>query len=442
MARASTATLIGSLSALLFSACSSGDDGMNPAPMAPPITQGGSGGTIQAPPNNNLGTAGKGGSTAPVPTAGTTTPARGYGQRAMPTAGTEAPPPQCMNCAIPPRVPGLPARGHQVQPGRHRAAEQVHAVPPDDEQPVRGALHRRDARASRPSSRATSTASCRRRPSWACRSACTRRATSTTYWEKIWAGDYSAYTNPPDEWAIEPGGEITQNYRGHATNTEAEELLPHVLPHAHRLAPQHHHDARRRPMPDGWIPKASATRCRACSTPARARSRACSAASSGRTTARRSRSRSRRRTTGLYLTFPANSRSSSTCTTSTSRIRRSSVRAGRTSGASRTRTVQGELVHGPRVRCSCSASASRRARPPTCTTRGTSAADVRLHPRVRPPPLLDPELQRVDRARRRPDRARLSVVRLVRHADLPLRQRREEPAARSRWARPTAPSRA
>jgi hypothetical protein len=41
-----------------------------------------------------------------------------------------------------------------------------------------------------------------------------------TYWKQIWAGDLSGYDNPPAEWVLMPGDEVTQNYRGHADNAE------------------------------------------------------------------------------------------------------------------------------------------------------------------------------------------------------------------------------
>src|SRR5262245_19785906 len=110
MVRASTATVMASLGALLFGACSSGTEPMNPAPMAPNITQGGSGGSTMQVPPSNVPTSGAGGSTAPAPTAGMSTPTGGTPGMMMNTAGSDAtpPPPQCMNCKIPVECQGFP----------------------------------------------------------------------------------------------------------------------------------------------------------------------------------------------------------------------------------------------------------------------------------------------------------------------------------------------
>lgn len=72
------------------------------------------------------------------------------------------------------------------------------------------------------------------------------------YWAQIWAGDYSAYQNPPDEWVIESGGEITQNYRGHADNPEAMNYYRTY----YRMRTGSHHNIitlHEGGQPDGWI---------------------------------------------------------------------------------------------------------------------------------------------------------------------------------------------
>src|SRR5262249_12573802 len=74
------------------------------------------------------------------------------------------------------------------------------------------------------------------------------------YWDKIWAGDYSDYENPPAEWVLHPGDEITQNYRTHdATNTETANYYRTYF--RMRIGSHHNiitmHDDTS--SPDGWI---------------------------------------------------------------------------------------------------------------------------------------------------------------------------------------------
>jgi hypothetical protein len=73
-----------------------------------------------------------------------------------------------------------------------------------------------------------------------------------TYWEQIWAGDYSGYQNPPAESVVEAGGEITQNYRGHATNTEEKN---YYRTYFRMRTGSHHNIITMHPggMPDEWI---------------------------------------------------------------------------------------------------------------------------------------------------------------------------------------------
>jgi hypothetical protein len=40
------------------------------------------------------------------------------------------------------------------------------------------------------------------------------------YWNQVWAGDLSGYEQPGPEWEIDPGVEITEDYRGSADNPE------------------------------------------------------------------------------------------------------------------------------------------------------------------------------------------------------------------------------
>ncbi len=73
-----------------------------------------------------------------------------------------------------------------------------------------------------------------------------------TYWKQIWAGDLSGYDDPPAEWVLMPGDEITQNYRGHADNAEP---LNYYRTYFRMRTGSHHniitlHDSSE---PDGWI---------------------------------------------------------------------------------------------------------------------------------------------------------------------------------------------
>ena len=251
MARASTATVIGSLSALLFTACSSGDDSMNPAPMVPPISQGGSGGTTTQVPPNNVGTAGSGGSTAPSPIAGQTVPTAGTGSTMMQAAGTEAPVPECMNCAIPPACQGFPLEGLKYSPGGmvlpnkcmpyHPTTNNPYAVRCIDAIPGFKTQFPGDEYCILPPP-----------PELGIQVGLHPHGDVDTYWQKVWAGDYSGYTNPPDKWVIEPGGEMTQNYRGHSTNTEAKNYYRTYF----RMRTGSHHNIitmHESTEPDGWI---------------------------------------------------------------------------------------------------------------------------------------------------------------------------------------------
>ena len=304
MARASTATVIGSLSALLFTACSSGDDGMNPprrwahrfrkaeavAPRSGPAQQRRDLGQRRHP--------------APAPTAGTSVPTAGTGSVIDARGRYRSADTRMHELRDPAGVPGLPARRHQVQPGRHGASEQVHAVPPDDQQPLCRAVHRRDPGLQDRSTRAMSTASCRRRPSNGMQVGLHPHGDVDTYWQQVWAGDYERLHQSAgrvgDRARRRDDAELPRPLDQH----RGEELLPHVLPHAHRLAPQHHHDARvgRARRLDR---RASATRCRVSSTPR-------SGADPGR--ARRPAAPRRQHAgtlekppedKGLYLVFPA-----------------------------------------------------------------------------------------------------------------------------------------
>jgi hypothetical protein len=73
-----------------------------------------------------------------------------------------------------------------------------------------------------------------------------------TYWKQIWAGDLSGYDNPPKEWVLMPGDEVTQNYRSHATNTE---MMSYYRTYF-RMRTGSHHNIITMHMstdPDGWI---------------------------------------------------------------------------------------------------------------------------------------------------------------------------------------------
>ena len=186
---------------------------------------------------------------------------------------------------IPKNCQGFPLEGLKYSPGGDVLPNKCMPFNPTTNNPY--AVRCIDAipELQDPASRAISSASCRRRP----KGHPGRPAPAgqrETYWRRSGPATTAATTNPPDEWVLEPGDEITQNYRGHATNYRGEELLPHVLPHAHRFAPQHHHHARVGPSRTAGS-EGVGDALPGLFDSARARSSACSAASSARTTARR-----------------------------------------------------------------------------------------------------------------------------------------------------------
>jgi hypothetical protein len=75
------------------------------------------------------------------------------------------------------------------------------------------------------------------------------------YWAKMWAGDFSAYQNPPPDFVLEPGGEITENYRGHSSNPEQHNYYRTYF----RMRTGSHHNIitmHTSDQPDGWLPGA------------------------------------------------------------------------------------------------------------------------------------------------------------------------------------------
>jgi hypothetical protein len=76
-----------------------------------------------------------------------------------------------------------------------------------------------------------------------------------TYWAKMWAGDFSAYQNPPPDFVLEAGGEITENYRGHSSNPEAHNYYRTYF----RMRSGSHHNIitmHESDQADGWLPGA------------------------------------------------------------------------------------------------------------------------------------------------------------------------------------------
>jgi hypothetical protein len=76
-----------------------------------------------------------------------------------------------------------------------------------------------------------------------------------TYWKKMWAGDFSDYANPPKDWTLPAGGEITENYRAHSSNSEAHKYYRTYF----RMRTGSHHNIITMHMndgttPDGWLP--------------------------------------------------------------------------------------------------------------------------------------------------------------------------------------------
>ena len=73
-----------------------------------------------------------------------------------------------------------------------------------------------------------------------------------TYWNAMWAGDYSGYEDPPKEWIVPPGGEVTQNYMTTAKNADAKNYYRTYF----RMRTGSHHNIVSLHMsstPDGWI---------------------------------------------------------------------------------------------------------------------------------------------------------------------------------------------
>lgn len=78
---------------------------------------------------------------------------------------------------------------------------------------------------------------------------------SAKYWEAIWAGDFSGYENPPEEWVLAPGAEISQNFR---TRDAPYEEMNYYRTYFRMRTGSHHmivtmHESTEE---DGWIPGA------------------------------------------------------------------------------------------------------------------------------------------------------------------------------------------
>jgi hypothetical protein len=75
-----------------------------------------------------------------------------------------------------------------------------------------------------------------------------------TYWNKMWAGDFSDYAKASGDWILPAGGEITENYRGHSKNTEEFKYYRTYF----RMRTGSHHNIITMHMSDGgadrWLP--------------------------------------------------------------------------------------------------------------------------------------------------------------------------------------------
>ena len=248
-----------------------------------------------------------------------------------------------------------------------------------------------------------------------------------TYWDAIWAGDYSGYDNPDDDLGA------AARRRDHAelpharrADDDGHELLPHVLPHAHRLASQHHHDARRH--------RSRTVGSQGVGDALPGLFDASSGAVIGILGGQQRADDSTPVTLetppedeGVYLTFPANPA-----------IIFNMHHFNIPDGADPARRLVEHLVaetDATQLAAGTWASSRRRSIGLSVSPNQDGRLAIRLGhrrrhaavARVRSPALLDHELQLVDRARRWRHRARVSVVRLVRHADVSLRQRGQEP---------------
>ncbi len=76
---------------------------------------------------------------------------------------------------------------------------------------------------------------------------------SAKYWEKMWAGDFASYEAAAKEWVLEPGAEITQNYR--TRDAPITEKMPYYRTYFRMRTGSHHmivtmHESTEE---DGWI---------------------------------------------------------------------------------------------------------------------------------------------------------------------------------------------
>jgi hypothetical protein len=81
-----------------------------------------------------------------------------------------------------------------------------------------------------------------------------------SYWDQMWAGDYSGYDNPSADWLLQPGQEVTQNYHGSADNPDKHNYYRTYF----RMRTGSHHNIitlndNSTPFPDGWIPLTAGT---------------------------------------------------------------------------------------------------------------------------------------------------------------------------------------
>jgi hypothetical protein len=217
--------------------------------------QAGVGGGIGA--AGGVSAAGGGGGVAGtgVPLAGASGAGGAAGTIGAGTGGSAPPIPEgaCLDCAIPPACQGFTFKGIRYSPGGttlpntcepfHATLNNPYAVRCIDVYPAFDSGFPGDEYCVLPPP-----------PELGMQVGLHPQGTPDQYWEQIWAGDYSGYQNAGGEWVIEAGGEITQNYRGHSTNTEEKNYYRTYFRMRtgshHNIITMHDGD-----MPDGWIPQ-------------------------------------------------------------------------------------------------------------------------------------------------------------------------------------------
>jgi hypothetical protein len=209
--------VIACASVLLGWSCSSPEDGGQS--MLDGMNQAGTGVPGAA------GVSGAAGTGDPGPAAGTVSQPlagnsgeSGTGSVMPPTAGTGGSAGDCPECRIPLACQGIPLKGIKYSPGGtalpnscepfHPTLNNPYAVRCIDAIPDFSTGYPGDEYCILPPP-----------PELGIQIGLHPQGDTDAYWDQIWAGDYSGYQNPAADWVVRAGGEVTQNYRGSATNT-------------------------------------------------------------------------------------------------------------------------------------------------------------------------------------------------------------------------------